>query len=51
MVDFTEVNTPDFDNYLALLPDIPCTPNMDNSITGTVVVDQSWCLQRDGLAD
>ena len=25
------------DNYLALLPDIPCTPNMDNSITGTVV--------------
>ena len=23
-------------NYLALLPDIPCTPNKDNSITGTV---------------
>ena len=39
------------DNYLALLPDIPCTPNKDNSITGTVVEDQSWCLQRDGLAD
>ena len=39
------------DNYLALLPDIPSTPNMDNSITGTVVEDQSWCLQRDGLAD
>ena len=31
------------DNYLALLPDIPCTPNMVNSITGTVVEDQSWC--------
>ena len=39
------------DNYLALLPDIPCTPNKDNSITGTGVEDQSWCLQRDGLAD
>ena len=39
------------DNYLALLPDIPCTPNMDNSITGTVIEDQSWCLQRDRLAD
>ena len=39
------------DNYLALLPDLPCTPNKDNSITGTVVEDQSWCLQRDGLAD
>ena len=39
------------DNYLSLLPDVPCTPNTDNSITGAVVEDQSWCLQRDGLAD
>ena len=39
------------DNYLSLLPDFPCTPNTDNSITGAVVEDQSWCLQRDGLAD
>ena len=22
------------DNYLSLLPDVPCTPNTDNSITG-----------------
>ena len=33
------------DNYLPLLPDIPCTPNKDNSITGTVVEDQSWCFR------
>ena len=39
------------DNYLSLLPDVPCTPNTDNSITGAMVEDQSWCLQRDGLAD
>ena len=39
------------DNNLALLPDIPCSVNMDNNITGTVVEDQSWCLQCDGLAD
>ena len=39
------------DNYLSLLPDVPCTPNTDNSITGAVVEDQSCCLQRDGLAD
>ena len=23
------------DNYLTPLPDVPCTPNTDNSITGT----------------
>ena len=38
------------DNYLSLLPDVPCTPNTDNSMTGAVVEDQPWCLQRDGLA-
>ena len=37
------------DNYLSLLPDVQCTPN--TSITRTVVEDQSWCLQRDGLAE
>ena len=37
------------DNYLALLPDIPCTQNKDNSITGTALEDQSWCLKRGGL--
>ena len=39
------------DNYLSLLPDVPCTPNTDNSITGAVVEEQSWCLQSGGLAD
>ena len=29
------------DNYLSLIPDVPCTPNTDNSITGAVVEDQS----------
>ena len=28
------------DNYLSLLPDVPCTPNTDNSITRAVVEDQ-----------
>ena len=32
------------DNYLSLLPDVPCTPNTDNNITRAVVEDQSWCL-------
>ena len=27
------------DNYLSLLPDVPCTPNKDNSITRAVVAD------------
>ena len=27
---------------VSLLPDVPCTPNTDNSITGEVVEHQSW---------
>ena len=34
------------DNYLAILPDIPCTPNMDNSITGPLGSDHLPILIR-----
>ena len=37
------------DNYLSLLPDRKHV--LQIRITGAVVEDQSWCLQRDGLAD
>ena len=38
------------DNFLSQVPDDPCETNSDNSIAGAAL-RQSWCLQRDGLAD
>ena len=40
----------EFDKFLSKLPNNPCTANVDNSMAGTVL-KQSWCLQRNGLAD
>ena len=38
------------DNFLSQVPDDPYETNSDNIIVGAAL-RQSWCLQRDGLAD